>query len=372
MSISISSVSKTFGCLLILANCSWVLPVQAAQTQLEEQLETQLFQSPVQSLESPVPSPERVLVAQVSGLQQQAEAAYFQGDAPRAVFLYSQLLQQQPNNYQFQIRQAIALLNAGPEYLNQSYASFQRARELNPNVDESWLFIAKIDEAYERSEQALANYQTAFQLNPENQEAFTGIQRVQSQPTLPSFPEEITQIEAKPLTEYVASVDTNSRLVQGLRAQQSIVQSFAWRSLLPGVSLGYSRSGFDSTSLSPQAPVFCADQETCNFSLERGFGYGSSDNYSISLGWSLGDIFFNENNLRVRAYEDDIANNISNLELEAQRLFALRGSLIEEFRQLAWQAALNPADRNIRYTRRDRYLQILYITQQIHNITGLY
>ncbi len=368
MSISISSVSKTFGCLLILANCSWILPAQA-QTQLKEQLETQLFQSPVQS---PVQSPERVLVAQASGLQQQAETAYFQGDAPRAIFLYSQLLQQQPDNYQFQIRQAIALLNAGPEYLNQSYAGFQRARELNPNVDESWLFLAKIDEAYERSESALTNYQTAFQLNPESQEAFTGIQRVQSQPALPRFPEGINQIEARPLTDYVASVDTNSRLIQGLRAQQSIVQSFAWRSLLPGVSLGYSRSGFDSTSLSPQAPVFCADEATCNFSLERGFGFGSSDNYSIGLGWSLGDIFFNENNLRVRAYDDDIANNLSNLELEAQRLFALRGSLIEEFRQLAWQAVLNPADRNIRYTRRDRYLQILYVTQQIHNITGLY
>jgi tetratricopeptide (TPR) repeat protein len=353
MSISISTVGKTLGCLLVVS-CGWVIPVNA-------QVNTQA-------------NAERSLIAQApaSGLQQQAEAAYSQGDASRAVFLYSQLLQQQPNSYPYQIRLAIALLNAGPEYINQSYAGFQKAKELNPNVDEPWLFLAKIDEAFERPTQALANYQRAFQLNPNSQEAFTGAQRLQSQTVFPTLPESLSTIEQRGLPDYIAAVEPNSRVLQGLRAQQSIVQGFAARSLLPGVSVGYSRSGYDSTSLNPQAPTFCADAATCNFTLERGFGYGHSDNYSISLGWSLGDIFFNENNLRSRAYEDDIASNLRSLQLETQRLFGLRGSLIEEFRQLAWQAALNPSDRTIRYNRRDRYLQILYLTQQIYSITGLY
>jgi len=358
MSISISSVGsftgKALGCLLVAASCSWVTPAQAQSTGNTNR--------------------DNILIAQAptSSLQQQAETAYSQGDAERAVFLYSQLLQQQPNNYQFQIRLAVSLLNDGPEYINQSYAGFQRARELNPNIDEPWLFLAKIDEAFERSNEALANYQRAFQLNPSNQEAFIGTQRLQSQAALPAFPENLIAIEKKPLADYIAAVEPNSRLLQGLRAQQSIVQSASARSLLPSVSVGYSRSGFDSTSLSPQAPTFCAEQADCAFTLQRGFGYGNSDSYSLSLGWSLGDIFFNENNLRSRAYEDDIANNLRNQQLETQRLLAIRGSSIEEFRQLAWQAALNPSDRTIRYNRRDRYLQILYLTQQIHSITGLY
>ncbi len=358
MSISISSVGKTLSCLLVVASCGWVIPATAQTTgsNSRDNLSRDIL----------------IAQAPTSSLQQQAEIAYTQGDAARAVFLYSQLLQQQPNNYQFQIRTAIALLNAGPEYITQSYAAFQRAKELNPNIDEPWIFLGKIDEAFERPAEALANYQRAFQLNPANQEAFSGTQRLQSQAPLPSFAEDLFTIEKRPLAEYIAAVEPNSRLLQGLRAQQSIVQSQSARSLLPSVGIGYSRSGFDSTSLSPQAPTFCADQETCVVKLERGFSYGSSDNYSISLGWSLGDIFFNENNLRSRAYEDDIATNLRNLQLETQRLFALRGSLIEEFRQLAWQAALNPADRTVRYNRRDRYLQILYITQQIHSITGLY
>lgn len=362
MSISISSVGKTLGCLFVVASCGWVIPADA---QLGNQLTGNNNRDNLSR---------DILVAQAlnSSLQQQAEIAYTQGDATRAIFLYSQLLQQQPNNYQYQIRVAIALLNAGPEYINQSYAGFQRAKEINPNIDEPWIFLGKIDEAFERPTEALANYQRAFQLNPGNQEAFAGTQRLQGQTALPSFPENLLAIEKRPLSEYIAGVEPNSRLLQGLRAQQSIVQGQSARSLLPSVGLGYSRSGYDSTSLSPQAPVFCADAGTCDFTLQRGFSYGSSDNYSLSLGWSLGDIFFNENNLRSRAYEDDIANNLRNLQLETQRLFALRGSLIEEFRQLAWQAALNPSDRTIRYNRRDRYLQILYITQQIHSITGLY
>jgi tetratricopeptide (TPR) repeat protein len=358
MSISISSVGKTLGCLLVAASCGWVIPADAQVTinNSRDNLSRDIL----------------IAQAPTSSLQQQAEIAYTQGDAARAVFLYSQLLQQQPNNYQYQIRTAIALLNAGPEYIAQSYAAFQRAKDLNPNIDEPWIFLGKIDEAFERPNQALANYQRAFQLNPANQEAFSGTQRLQSQTALPAFAEDLFAIEKRPLAEYIAAVEPNSRLLQGLRAQQSIVQSQSARSLLPSVGLGYSRSGFDSSSLNPQAPTFCADQESCVVKLERGFSYGSSDNYSLSLGWSLGDIFFNENNLRSRAYEDDIATNLRNLQLETQRLFALRGSLIEEFRQLAWQAAVNPSDRTVRYNRRDRYLQILYITQQIHSITGLY
>ncbi len=310
-----------------------------------------------------------LVVAQVS-LQQQAEAAYSQGDGPRAAFLYAQLLQQQPNNYQFQVRLAFSLLNSGPEELNNSYVAFQRAREINPNVDEPWLYLGRLEEALERPQTALANYQQALQINPNNQEAFAGARRVQSLPALPALPENLAVIENRPLSEYVAAVDGNSRVIQGLRAQQSIVQNFAWRGIFPGVSLGYSRSNFDSESFNPTAPIF--SDQPFDFTLQRGTSRGDSNGFSVSLGWNTADIFLNENQLRARAYEDDIANNLRSQQLEVQRLYALRSSLLEEFRQLAWQSAINPTDRTIRYNRRDRYMQLLYVSQQLHAITGLY
>ncbi len=303
-------------------------------------------------------------------LQQQAEAAYARGDAARSIFLYSQLLQQQPDNYQFQFRLAFAMLNAGPEFLQKSYVGFQRAKDINPNVDEPWLYLARIDEALERPAQALGNYQRAFQLNPNNQQAFAGIRRVQAQPALTNLPDAFDVLEQRPITDYIAGVEVNSQAVQGLRGQQAIAQALSWRGLLPGVNINFSTSNYRNQSQRPISPIFTEQPGRVILAPES--SQGDSNNFTVNFNWSTADIFLSENRLRLRAYEDDIANTLDNLRLEAQRLFILRSNLLEEFRQLAWQATLNPSDRTIRYNRRDRYLQIIYLSQQLQAITGLY
>lgn len=358
MSISISSLGKTLGCVLVVTSCSWLPPVKA-QSINDNPLVAQIV----------LPTP--ALNSGVNTLQQRADTAYTQGDAALAVNLYAQLLQQQPNSYLFQVRMAVAMLNTGPEYLSRSYEAFQKARDLNPNIDEPWIFLGRLEESLEQPAKALGSYQKAYALNPTNQDAFIGIQRLQAQVALPTIPEGLEVIEQRKLADYLEAVEPNSRLLQGLREQQSIIRSFAWRSSLPYLSLGYSWSRSSSDSPDSGAGDPCvggrrqSTQQVCG-------GNGTSNGLSIGVNWNLTELFLNSNQLRLRGYEDDINKNLRELKTETQRLFTVRGTLLEEFRQLAWQAALDPSDRTIRYNRRDRYLQILYISQQIYSITGLY
>jgi len=352
MSISISTVGKALGCLIVVTSLSYVLPVKAQSISNRSDL---VAQGPPSS----------------SSLEQRAATAYAQGDAALAMTLYSQLLQQQPNNYVFQVRLAVAMLNAGPEFYNRSYEAFQKAQELAPTIDEPLVYLATIDESWERPREALAKYQKAFQLNPNNQDAFLAIQRLQAQVALPALPEGLEVINKKPLADYLAAIEPNSRLLAGLRAQHSILQSFAWRSALPSVNFSYSWTNFSSTSVDLNASDPCIGGRRQS-SGQSCAGNGSSNSFSIGVNWNLTDLFFNNDQLRLRGYQDRIANNLRELQAETQRLFIQRGSLIEEFRQLAWEAAIDPTDRDVRFKRRDRYLQILYITQQIYNITGLY
>ncbi len=313
------------------------------------------------------------LVAQANqvNLEQEADQAYARGDAPRALFLYSRLLEQQPNNYTFQVRVAVALLNTGPENLAASYEAFQKASRLAPEIDESWLFLGQIDEAWERRQEAINHYGQALRLNPANQQAFIALQRIQAQPPLPQLPENLTTIESRNLDSYVARVETHSRRVQGLRAQLQIAEDLRWRALFPSVSLGFSpsrNSRFDSTSVSANTPTDFNDPLTFRDSSDRG-RFGS---FYVGVFWNITDLFDQDNETRIQSYRNNLGQNLQTLQQEAQRLYALRSNLFGEFRQLAWQAALNPTDRNIRLNRRDRYLQIFYVTQQIHTLTGIY
>jgi len=313
------------------------------------------------------------LAPRVENLQQQADSAYLEGNAALAVNLYSQLLQQQPDSYLFQVRLAVAMLNAGPEYLTRSYEAFQKARDLNPSIDEPLVFLGRLEESQEQSAQALVNYQKAYALNPANQDAFIGIQRVQAQVALPAFPDNLAVVAERDLADYLAAIEPNSRLLEGLRSQRSIVQGFAWRSALPYLNLGYSWShsnNISSDSNSSSDP--CIGGRRQSDGQNCGNGTGNSNGFSIGVNWNLTELFANSNQFRLRLFEDEIKKNLSELKTETQRLFSTRRSLLEEFRELSWRAALNPTDPAIRYSRRDRYLQILYVSQQIYNITGLY
>lgn len=355
------NLGKTLGCLVIVTSYGWLTPVkaQSAQSITEQPLVAQRI--------IPTPAPNSAF----NSLQQQADTAYTQGDADLAINLYSQLLQLQPDSYLFQVRLAVSMLNTGPEYLSRSYAAFQKARDLNPNIDEPLIFLGRLDESLEQPAKALANYQKAYQLNPTNQDAFMGIQRLQAQVDLPPIPDGLEVIEQRSLADYLKAVEPNSRLLQGLREQQSIIRSFAWRSALPYLSLGYSwsSSGSDSPDSGSADPCLGgrrqSTQQVCG-------GNGNSNSFSIGVNWNLTELFVNSNQLRLRGYEDEIQQNLQDLKTETQRLFIVRGSLFEDFRQLSWQAALDPSDRTIRYNRRDRYLRILYLTQQIYSITGIY
>lgn len=349
---------KTLGSLLVVTSCSWLSPV-AAQTINETPLVAQIVTP------NPVSNPP------VNSLEQRANAAYLEGDADLAVNLYSQLLQQQPNSYLFQIRLAVAMLNAGPEYFSRSYEAFQKARELRPDVDEPLIYLGQLEESLEQPAKALANYQKAYELNPANQDAFIGMQRLQAQVVLPVMPEGLEVIEQRKLADYLAAIEPNSRLLRGLREQQSIIRSFAWRSALPNLNLTYSWTSFNSNSPSNAADPCIGGRRQSNQQICGG-GAGSSNGFAIGVNWNLTELFVNSNQLRLRGYEDQIQENLQELETETQRLFAVRRSLLEEFRQFAWQAALEPSDRTIRYNRRNRYLQILYVSQQIYSITGLY
>jgi tetratricopeptide (TPR) repeat protein len=363
MSISISfvgkNIGKTIGSLLVVTSCGWITPV-TAQSINETPLVAQII--------TPTPAPNSL----ANSLEQRANEAYVAGEADLAVNLYSQLLQQQPNSYLFQVRLAVAMLNAGPEYMSRSYEAFQKARDLSPNIDEPLIYLGQLEESLEQPAKALANYQRAYELNPSNQDAFINIQRLQAQVALPAMPEGLEVIEKRNLADYLAAVESNSRLLQGLREQQSIIRNLAWRSALPNLNLSYSWTRFNSNSPDSGAADPCiggrrqSNQQIC------GGGAGTSGGFSIGVNWNLTELFVNSNQLRLRGYEDRIKENLQELKTETQRLFTIRGSLLEEFRQLSWQAALDPSDRNIRYNRRDRYLQILYISQQIHSITGLY
>ncbi len=352
------TLGRVLGCFLVATTCGWLSPAKAQATN-EIPLVAQIV--------TPTPAPN----PRINDLQQRANTAYMQGDAGLAVNLYSQLLQQQPDNYLFQVRLAVAMLNAGPEYLSRSYEAFQKARDLNPSIDEPLIFLGRLEESREQLAKALANYQRAYELNPTNQDAFIGIQRLQAQVALPAIPGGLEVIEQRNLADYLGAVEPNSRLLQGLREQQSIIRSFAWRSALPYLSLGYSWSSSRSDSPESGSADPClggrrqSTQQVCG-------GNGTSNGFSIGVNWNLTDLFVNSNQLRLRGYEDDIQKNLQDLKTETQRLFTVRGSLLEDFRQLSWQAALDPSDRTIRYSRRDRYLQILYISQQIYSITGLY
>ncbi len=358
--------SKTLGSLLVVTSCGWLTPV-AAQAINEAPLVAQVV-TPTPA-RTPVPTP---INPTINSLEQRADAAYLAGEADLAVNLYSQLLVQQPNSYLFQVRLAVAMLNVGPEYLSRSYQAFQKARELRPDIDEPLIYLGQLEESLEQPAKALANYQKAYALNPTNQEAFIGIQRLQAQVALPTMPEGLEVIEKRNLADYLAAIEPNSRILRGLREQQSIIRSFAWRNALPNINLSYSWTSFNSNSPSNTAADPCiggrrqSNQQIC------GGGAGNSNGFSIGVNWNLTELFVNSNQLRLRGYEDQIKENLQGLETETQRLFTSRRSLLEEFRQLAWQSPLEPSDRNIRYNRRDRYLQILYLSQQIYSITGLY
>jgi hypothetical protein len=368
MSISISTVGKTLGCIFVVVGCSWSDPVQS-QVFREDSNYSFTPNLLAQNI-SPGASPNTSLGA---SLEERAALAYSQGDAPLAVFLYSRLLEQQPNSYLFQVRLAVALLNSGPEYVNESYAAFQKARELNPNIDEPLIFMGRIEEALELNQVALENYQRAYELNTASQDAFIGIQRIQAQVSLPPLPDGLEVIKTRSLDEYLAAVEPNSRLIAGLRAQRSIMENLVWRNAFPNLSLGYSWSESTSESVGDDVGDPCIGGRRQSSQQVCGAGSSRSDGFSIGVSWNLTDLLFGDSNqLRLRGYNDLIASNLEQLQTEVKRLYTRRGSIMEEFQQLAWQAALNPSDREIRYNRRDRYLQILYLTQQIHSITGLY
>lgn len=393
MSISTSFVShpfgKAIGSLLVITSCGWLTPVAAQstnETPMVAQLITQVFpppsappsapppaRTPIPSpARTPIPSPARTPVnPPVNSLEQRANTAYLEGEAEVAVNLYSQLLQQQPNSYLFQVRLAVAMLNAGPEYLSRSYEAFLKARDLRPDIDEPLVYLGQLEESLEQPVKALANYQKAYELNPTNQDAFIGMQRIQAQVALPAMPERLEVIEKKNLVDYLAAIEPNSRALQGLREQQSIIRNFAWRSALPNLNLSYSWTRFNSDSPTGAGDPCIGGRRQSNQQICGG-GAGNSNGFSIGVNWNLTELFVDNNQLRLRGYEDRIQENLQELKTETQRLFIIRGSLLEEFRQLVWQAALDPSDRTIRYNRRDRYLQILYFSQQLHSITGLY
>jgi len=372
MSISISTVGKALGCLFVVAGCSWSAQAQAQVFREDSNylFAPNLFAQNISPEAPPTLSPNLSLDA---SLEERAALAYNQGNSPLAVFLYSRLLEQQPDSYLFQVRLAVALLNSGPEYVNESYAAFQKARNLNPNIDEPLIFMGRIEEAWELNQVALENYQRAYDLNAASQDAFIGMQRIQAQVSLPPLPDGLEVIKTRSLDEYLAAVEPNSRLIAGLRAQRSIVENLVWRNALPSLNLGYSWSDSTSDSVGDDVGDPCIGGRRQSSQQVCGAGTGRSDGFSIGVNWNLTDLLFGDSNqLRLRGYNDTIASNVEQLQTEVKRLYARRGSIMEEFQQLAWQAALNPSDREIRYSRRDRYLQILYLTQQMHSITGLY
>lgn len=179
-----------------------------------------------------------------SELLRQAESAYNIGDAQTSLLLYTRLLEQDPNNYTFQVRQAVALLNATPEFVEQATRAFIRASELDPRNPEPLNFLGRISAAFNRKEEAIAYYQKALQLNSNDPPTILEIQRLQSLSALPLLPESLSQIRNRPLEEYVAAVSSSTE-VSGLQDQLRIARSLGFRRFLPIANLGYSRSNFD-------------------------------------------------------------------------------------------------------------------------------